>query len=94
MSVSIVGMVLVGGGVIGQAIATNITIQTSVPDDKRGRVLAIYTAMFLGATPFGSLAFGQLGHSIGAGNALLAGALVSMAGVVLTAWRMRESGAV
>jgi acyl-CoA synthetase (AMP-forming)/AMP-acid ligase II len=66
----------------------------AVPDDKRGRVLAIYTAMFLGATPFGSLAFGQLGHSIGAGNALLAGALVSMAGVALTAWRMRESGAV
>ena len=94
MSVSVVGMVLVGGGVIGQAIATNITIQTSVPDDKRGRVLAIYTAMFLGATPFGSLAFGQLGHSIGAGNALLAGALISMLGVVLTAVRMRESGAV
>jgi hypothetical protein len=57
-------------------------------------VLAIYTAMFLGATPFGSLAFGQLGQSIGAGNALLAGALIAMAGVVLTAFRMRASGAV
>jgi predicted MFS family arabinose efflux permease len=94
MTVSIIGMVLVGGGVIAQAIATNITIQTSVPNDKRGRVLAIYTAMFLGATPFGSLAFGQLGQSIGAGNALLAGGLIAMAGVVLTAFRMRESGAV
>jgi hypothetical protein len=94
MTASIIGMVLVGGGVIAQAIATNITIQTSVPNDKRGRVLAIYTAMFLGATPFGSLAFGQLGQSIGAGNALLAGGLIAMAGVVLTAFRMRESGAV
>lgn len=89
MAVSVVGMFLVGLGVIMQAVATNMTIQKRVDDDKRGRVLAIYTAMFIGAQPVGSLFFGQIGQFIGAANALLAGSLVGLAGALLLAWRMR-----
>jgi MFS family permease len=89
MAVSIVGMFLVGLGVIMQAVATNMTIQKRVDDDKRGRVLAIYTAMFIGAQPLGSLFFGQIGQFIGASNALFAGSLVGLAGAMLLAWRMR-----
>ena len=89
MPLAIVGMVLVGLGVISQAVSTNMSIQKRVDDDKRGRVLAIYTAMFIGATPVGSLLFGQLGQWVGASGALLAGAALALAGATLTAWRMR-----
>ncbi len=89
MPLSVAGMVLVGLGVITQAVATNMTIQKRVDDDKRGRVLAIYTAMFIGATPLGSLLFGQIGQWSGAAWALLGGALLALCGALLTAWRMR-----
>jgi MFS family permease len=83
------GMVLVGLGTIAQAASTNMTIQKRVADDRRSRVLAIYTAMFIGATPVGSLFFGWVGQAIGAADALLAGALVAGAGAAFTASRMR-----
>jgi predicted MFS family arabinose efflux permease len=89
MPLGIAGMFLVGLGIIAQAVATNMTIQKRVPDDKRGRVLALYTAMFIGGTPLGSLIFGQLGQVIGASQALFAGALLAMIGLVWTAWQIR-----
>ena len=90
MPLALVGMVAVGLGTIAQAVSTNVAIQMSVPDDKRGRVLAIYTAMFIGATPLGSLFFGWVGQWAGAANALLAGATLAAAGAVATAWRARR----
>jgi predicted MFS family arabinose efflux permease len=89
LALAIVAMVFVGLGTIAQAVSTNVTIQQRVDDDKRGRVMAIYTAMFIGATPLGSLAFGQLGAWVGAPGALLAGASLGLAGAALTAWRQR-----
>jgi len=86
-----IGMVLVGLGTIAQAVSTNITIQTHVPDDKRGRVMSIYTVMFLGATPLGSLFFGQVGQWTGAPQALLGGAAVAALGAALTAVRRRRA---
>ena len=89
MPLSVAGMVAVGLGTIAQAVSTNMAIQLRVPDDKRGRVLAIYTAMFIGATPLGSLFFGWCGQALGAANALLAGAALAAAGAGLTGWRAR-----
>jgi MFS family permease len=90
MPLSAAGMVAVGLGTIAQAVSTNMAIQLRVPDGKRGRVLAIYTAMFIGATPLGSLFFGWVGEALGAANALLAGAALAAAGAALTAWRARS----
>jgi predicted MFS family arabinose efflux permease len=90
MPLSVVGMVAVGLGTIAQAVSTNMAIQLRVPDDKRGRVLAIYTAMLIGATPLGSLFFGWLRQAIGAAHALLAGAALAAAGAAPTAWRARR----
>lgn len=82
-----VGMVLVGLGTNVQAMSTNITIQLTVPEDRRSQVMSIYTAMFIGAMPLGCLFFGWVGQSIGAPGALLAGAALAAAGAVLTAVR-------
>jgi predicted MFS family arabinose efflux permease len=89
MPLSVAGMVLVGFGTIAQASSTNMSIQKHVDDDRRGRVMAIYTAMFLGATPIGSLAFGKLGHWIGAANVLTVGALLALLGAAASASALR-----
>jgi hypothetical protein len=51
--------------------------------------MAIYTAMVLGAGPFGSLAFGQLGQWIGALQSLFAGALLALAAAAASALWLR-----
>jgi MFS family permease len=89
LPLALVGMVLVGLGTIAQAAATNMIIQSRVHDHQRGRVMAIYTAMFLGAVPFGSLAFGQLGQWIGALQSLFAGALLALAAAAASALWLR-----
>ena len=89
VGVALAAMVLVGLGTIAQAAATNMLIQARVDDQQRGRVMAIYTAMFLGAMPFGSLAFGRLGHSIGAMQALCAGAALALLAAALSGAQLR-----
>jgi MFS family permease len=91
VGLSLAAMVCVGLGTIAQAAATNMTIQSLVNDTQRGRVMAIYTAMFLGAMPLGSLAFGQLGQAIGATRALGVGALLALAGATLGALRLHRA---
>jgi MFS family permease len=93
IGLSLAAMALLGLGTIAQAAATNMTIQARVDDAQRGRVMAIYTAMFLGAMPLGSLAFGQLGQAIGATQSLCVGALLALTGAAIAAWRLRRAAA-
>lgn len=88
---AVFGMVLVGLGTNVQAMSTNITIQLTVPENRRAQVMSIYTAMFIGATPLGSLFFGWVGQAVGAPGALLAGAALAAAGALLTVARRRAS---
>jgi MFS family permease len=46
--------------------ASNTLIQTIVEEDKRGRVMSLYTMAFLGMAPIGSLLGGSLAARIGA----------------------------
>lgn len=57
----------------------NTSIQASSPPHLRGRVIAVYIMAFMGIMPISALVFGVLGNAIGATNAILAGAIVTMA---------------
>jgi MFS family permease len=46
--------------------SSNTLIQSMVPDAVRGRVMAVYSMMFMGMAPLGALAAGTLGERIGA----------------------------
>jgi len=37
-----------------------------VPDDLRGRVMSVYSMMFMGMAPFGALLAGAIAHRLGA----------------------------
>jgi hypothetical protein len=82
-----------GYGAITMAANANSTIQVSVPDPLRGRVMSVYTTVFAGSTPIGGLATGALASTIGVPATIAAGGAVSLAiGLAGAAW-LRAMGA-
>lgn len=55
--------------------SVNTLLQLATPDRYRGRVMALYSMMFMGMAPFGALLAGVLAHGIGAPATVLAGGL-------------------
>jgi MFS family permease len=71
-----------GGAGVTFMSSCNTTVQASVPDALRGRVMGIYSLMFMGLVPFGALQAGAVAERFGAPLALGAGALVCAAATV------------
>lgn len=61
---------LSGLGIISQISIINSTIQHTVSDEIRGRVMSIYSLMFVGLMPLGSLEIGFVAEHLGASLAL------------------------
>ena len=59
-------MVPVGFSLMVEMASSNTLIQAMVPDRLRGRVMSVYSMMFLGMAPFGGLAAGYAAERIGA----------------------------
>ena len=71
LPLSLLAMLMVGLGIILQIASGSTVLQTIVDDDKRGRVMSLYTMSFLGMVPFGNLLGGSIADRIGAPNTLL-----------------------
>ena len=63
-----------------QMAASNTLIQAMVPDALRGRVMALYSMMFMGMAPFGALFAGWLAERFGAPLTVAIGGVVCVAG--------------
>jgi MFS family permease len=85
-------LVPVGFSMMVEMASSNTLIQSMVPDALRGRVMAVYSMMFLGMAPFGALLAGTLAHHIGAPGTLTIGGLVCIAGAAVFAVRMPDLG--
>lgn len=72
-------LVFVGFGFIIQNTTSNTLVQMLVPDQLRGRVMSVYTLMFMGTMPFGSLLAGTLAQIYGTSAAVILGASVTLA---------------
>ncbi len=66
-------MAAIGFSILVISVSVNMILQTIVDDDKRGRVMSLYTTAFLGVVPLGALLGGMLADRIGATRALLTG---------------------
>jgi MFS family permease len=66
LPLSLLTLVLTGFGMMTQMVSGNTIIQTVVDEDKRGRVMSLYTSAFMGSAPFGGLLAGWLAERIGA----------------------------
>ncbi len=78
----------VGFCMIIEMASSNTLIQTLVSDELRGRVMAVYSMMFMGMAPFGALLAGSLAHSLGAPATVALGGLACSAGALVFAWRL------
>jgi MFS family permease len=78
--VSLVALALSGFAMMMQFAATNTLIQVMVPDRLRGRVMSIYSMMFLGMTPLGSLLAGAIAAHMGAPVTVAMGGVASLIG--------------
>lgn len=67
---------LAGLGLITQFAVINTELNHTVDDHLRGRVLSIYTLMFLGLSPAGSFQIGYLAEHFGPGFAIRVGAVI------------------
>ena len=65
---------------ISQMASSNTLIQSMVPDALRGRVMAVYSMMFMGMAPFGALGAGHLAARLGAPATVALGGVASMIG--------------
>jgi len=75
-------LVPVGFCMIIQMASSNTLIQAMVPDTVRGRVMAVYSMMFMGMAPFGALLSGALAHRLGAPATVAIGGGVCMVGAL------------
>ena len=86
--ISMICMAFVGFGLITVGATINTILQSIVDDDKRSRVVALYTAAFIGATPLGHLASGWLAEHIGAPRTFLVNGIVCCIAGLLFAWQL------
>ena len=76
-------------GMISFMASANTVIQTLVDEDKRGRVMALYTVAFMGMAPFGSLLAGWTAGRLGVAHTISLSGFFVLAGTAVFASRMK-----
>jgi MFS family permease len=81
-------LLFVGFAATSQMAATNTLIQNRVPDELRGRVMAVYATMFMGMQPIGALIAGGVAKRIGAQDTLTVFGALMLLGSLLFLFRV------
>ena len=81
-------LVIVGFAVTSQMTATNTLIQNRVPDELRGRVMAVYATMMMGMQPIGALIAGGVARHAGAPRTLAAFGILVLLGSLVFLFRV------
>jgi MFS family permease len=81
-ALSLMMMLLIGFTMVTLLDASNTLVQTIVPDDLRGRIMAIWTMMLSGLAPFGSLLVGYVAQHFTARRTFAAGGMACVMGAM------------
>jgi MFS family permease len=82
-TLSVILLIPVGYSMIVSMASSNTLIQSMVPDQMRGRVMAVYSMVFMGGAPLGALLAGTLADGLGApATVALGGAVSVIAGMI------------
>jgi MFS family permease len=63
--ISLPFLLIIGWGLVSFLATANSFIQLSAPDNLRGRVMSVFTLVFLGTAPIGNSLVGAMAHYIG-----------------------------
>jgi MFS family permease len=80
---SVILLVPVGFSMVLEMASSNTLIQSMVPDELRGRVMAIYSMTFMGMAPLGSLVAGWSAERFGAPAAVVIGGSICLAASIV-----------
>jgi len=80
--VSVILLLPVGYTMMLQMACSNTLIQVMVPDKLRGRVMAVYSMMFMGMAPIGALLGGAIADHLGAQVTVAIGGVASVLGAI------------
>jgi MFS family permease len=87
---SLLCLVGVGWAMIAQNTTANTLVQITVPDHLRGRVMSVYTMLFMGMMPLGNLQAGTMASLLGAPFAVGLGAIACALAALLILWRLPQ----
>lgn len=73
-----VAMGMIGGAGVIFAASVNSGLQLAAAPEMRGRVMALYSVVFLGSTPIGGPLSGWLGEAVSPRASLLLGGLAGI----------------
>jgi MFS family permease len=75
-------LIPVGFFIMIEMASSNTLIQSMVPDQLRGRVMSIYSMMFMGMAPIGALLSGAVAHVMGAPATVAMGGVLCLVAAV------------
>jgi MFS family permease len=89
-----IALIPVGLSSLTLMTAANATIQLRTPPAMRGRVMALYMAVFMGGTPLGSPIIGWVGETFGPRYTILLGGVISiLTAIAALLWLRYSQGA-
>ena len=83
-------LVPAGFAMMIQMAASNTLVQSMIPDNLRGRVMAVYSMMFMGMAPLGAMFAGTLAQNIGAPYTVAIGGAVCILAAAVFALNLKE----
>ncbi|TDT61052.1 MFS transporter [Fonticella tunisiensis] len=83
-------LVLCGFFMIMFNTTSNSVLQFNSPDTMRGRIMSVYTLVFGGLTPIGSLYAGSISKKFGVDNTFMISGLIGFTGFMILFLRRRE----
>ncbi|TMC29625.1 MAG: MFS transporter [Chloroflexi bacterium] len=90
---AIVLLLVIGWSFAVYSIGTNTYVQVSSPDRMQGRMVSLYSVLFIGTTPVGNIWAGIVAHLFGPTAAVwLGGALTGVAGLVVLGYFLSRRG--
>jgi MFS family permease len=86
--ISVALLIPTGFALMVQLGATNTLLQSMTSDHMRGRLMSLYSMMFMGMAPFGALLAGGAADRFGAPATVAAGGLMCVASAVFYGRRL------
>jgi hypothetical protein len=87
---ALVLLLVIGWSFAVYSIGTNTFVQVEAPDRMQGRMVSLYSMLFIGVTPIGNLWAGTIAHLFGAAAAVwMGGILTGVAGLAVLAFFLR-----
>jgi predicted MFS family arabinose efflux permease len=75
---SLAVIMICGWGMVSYLAVANSFIQITVPDELRGRVMSVYSLVFLGTVPIGNAIMGVIAERLGTPRAVTVSGVVCL----------------